>query len=81
MDDNTLTLMLFGSLLLGGIGVTAFIWGLKSGQFDDEKKMTHGLLFDGEEEYIEAINREERLKTAAETDKKATEQNTNEEKQ
>jgi thioredoxin reductase (NADPH) len=81
MDDTTLMFMLFGSLLLGGIGVTAFIWGLKSGQFDDEKKMTHGLLFDGEEEYIEAINREQRLKIAAEADKQATDQITKEGKQ
>jgi thioredoxin reductase (NADPH) len=80
MDDNTLIFMLFGSLLLGGIGVTAFIWGLKSGQFDDEKKMTHGLLFDGEEEYQEAINREQRLKIAAEADKQATDQTTQKEK-
>jgi thioredoxin reductase (NADPH) len=50
MDDNILSLMLFGSLILGSLGVIGFVWGLKSGQFDDEKKFTHGLLFDDEEE-------------------------------
>ncbi len=64
MDDNTLTLMLFGSLLLGGMGVTAFIWGLRSGQFDDEKKFMEGLLYDGEEELREAVDRENRIKEA-----------------
>lgn len=59
MDDNTLELMLFGSLLLGTLGVIAFIWGLRSGQFDDEKKFTHGALFDGEDELRDAIEREQ----------------------
>lgn len=61
MDDNTLILMLFVSLLLGAAGVSAFIWGLRSGQFDDEKKMMHGLLYDGEEELREAVNNEKRV--------------------
>lgn len=54
MDDNILSLMLFGSLTLGSLGVIGFIWGLKSGQFDDEKKFTHGLLFDDVEELRDA---------------------------
>lgn len=62
MDDNILSLMLFGSLILGGFGVLGFIWGLKTGQFDDEKKFTHGLLFDDEEELRAAARKESRQK-------------------
>jgi cbb3-type cytochrome oxidase maturation protein len=58
MDDNILSLMLFGSLILGSLGVIGFVWGLRSGQFDDEKKFTHGLLFDDEEELRDAAKKE-----------------------
>jgi cbb3-type cytochrome oxidase maturation protein len=47
---GTLTLMLSVSLFLGLAGLAAFIWAFKSGQFEDEEKFTHGLLFDGEDE-------------------------------
>lgn len=66
MDDNILSLMLFGSLILGGLGVVGFVWGLKSGQFDDEKKFTHGLLFDDEEELREAARKDEKKKASHE---------------
>ena len=58
MDDNILSLMLFGSLILGSLGVIGFVWGLKSGQIDEEKKFTHGLLFDDEEELRDAAKKE-----------------------
>ena len=58
MDDNILSLMLFGSLILGSLGVIGFVWGLRSGQFDDEKKFTHGLLFDDEEELRDAAKKD-----------------------
>lgn len=66
MDDNILSLMLFGSLILGSLGVIGFVWGLKSGQFDDEKKFTHGLLFDDEEELRDAAKKESEKKANAE---------------
>ncbi|MDD3465782.1 MAG: cbb3-type cytochrome oxidase assembly protein CcoS [Campylobacterales bacterium] len=58
MDDNILSLMLFGSLVLGSLGVIGFVWGLRSGQFDDEKKFTHGLLFDDVEELRDAAKKD-----------------------
>lgn len=67
MDDNILSLMLFGSLILGSLGVIGFVWGLRSGQFDDEKKFTHGLLFDDEEELREAAKKEEKMKSKPES--------------
>ncbi|MDR2034619.1 MAG: cbb3-type cytochrome oxidase assembly protein CcoS [Helicobacteraceae bacterium] len=67
MEDTTIALImtLFISILLGLIGLVAFLWGLKSGQFDDEKRFTHGALFDSEEELNAARDQEEKLKNAA----------------
>ena len=42
--------MLATSLIIGLLGLIAFLWGLKNGQFDDEKKMMQGVLFDNEED-------------------------------
>jgi cbb3-type cytochrome oxidase maturation protein len=60
MSSTTITMMLIVSLLLGFLGVVAFIWGLKNNQFDDEKKFTSGLLNDSEEDLNEAIKLEKR---------------------
>ncbi len=60
MSNEVIILMLGVSIFLGFFGVMAFVWGVKNGQFDDEKKFTKGLLFDGEEELNEAINTEKK---------------------
>lgn len=70
MDDNILSLMLFGSLILGSLGVIGFVWGLRSGQFDDEKKFTHGLLFDDEEELRDAAKKDSTKKEAKDENSK-----------
>jgi len=62
MDTNTLVLMISVSLFLGALGLVAFIWGLKTGQFDDQEKMMKGVLFDGEEELNDAANKERKKK-------------------
>lgn len=62
MSSDIIILMLGVSIFLGFFGVMAFSWGVKSGQFDDEKKFTKGLLFDGEEELNEAIEMEKKEK-------------------
>ena len=49
-----IAIMLGVSLLIGLLGLVAFIWGLRSGQFDDEKKFTQGLLMDGVDELNDA---------------------------
>lgn len=49
-----IAIMLSVSILIGLLGLIAFIWGLRSGQFDDEKKFTQGLLMDGVDELNEA---------------------------
>ncbi|MCP4330138.1 MAG: cbb3-type cytochrome oxidase assembly protein CcoS [Alphaproteobacteria bacterium] len=38
------------ALLLGGIGLAAFLWALRSGQFDDLDGAAHRILFDDEDE-------------------------------
>ena len=37
------------ALLLGGVGLAAFLWALKSGQFDDLDGSAQRILFDEEE--------------------------------
>lgn len=37
------------ALLLGGIGLVAFLWALKSGQFDDLDGAAHRILFDDDD--------------------------------
>ncbi|MGI9465108.1 MAG: cbb3-type cytochrome oxidase assembly protein CcoS [Aestuariivirgaceae bacterium] len=36
------------ALLLGGLGLAAFLWALKSGQFDDLDGAAHRILIDDE---------------------------------
>lgn len=63
MNTGMIAIMLCVSLLLGLIGLIAFIWGLRSGQFDDEKHFTQGLLMDGVDELNEASKRESKKRS------------------
>jgi len=38
------------ALFLGGLGLAAFLWALKSGQFDDLDGAAHRILFDDDED-------------------------------
>ncbi|MBX9633832.1 MAG: cbb3-type cytochrome oxidase assembly protein CcoS [Magnetospirillum sp.] len=38
------------ALLLGGIGLAAFLWALKSGQFDDLDGAAHRILFEDDDD-------------------------------
>ncbi len=38
------------ALILGSIGLAAFIWALKSGQYDDLDGAAHRILFDDKED-------------------------------
>jgi cbb3-type cytochrome oxidase maturation protein len=60
--SDTLTMILIASLLLSILGVIAFLWALKTGQFDDEDKTAHTVFFDGEDELNAAREREQKLK-------------------
>ena len=40
------------ALFLGGLGLVAFLWALKSGQFDDLDGAAHRILFDHDDDKI-----------------------------
>ncbi len=58
MDSWVIAMMLGASLILGGVALIAFLWGIKNGQFDDEKKMMNQVLYDDEGELNDAANQE-----------------------
>ncbi|MDH4945447.1 cbb3-type cytochrome oxidase assembly protein CcoS [Sulfurimonas sp. C5] len=58
MDNWVVAMMLGASLILGGLALLAFLWGLKNGQFDDEEKFLNAVKFDNEEDLNDAINQE-----------------------
>ncbi|WQT14457.1 cbb3-type cytochrome oxidase assembly protein CcoS [Helicobacter pylori] len=62
MNTEILTIMLVVSVLMGLVGLIAFLWGVKSGQFDDEKRMLESVLYDGASDLNEAILQEKRQK-------------------
>jgi len=58
MDSWIITMMLGASIFLGAIALSAFLWALKNGQFDDEEKFLNGAKFDGEDSLNDAVNQE-----------------------
>lgn len=70
MSDSIIALMLGVSTMLGAFGLIALLWGLKSGQFDDQAKFLDGARFDGEEELRDAVKMEQKKKEAIEKKKK-----------
>ena len=58
MDSWVIAMMLGVSIFLGAIALSAFLWALKNGQFDDEEKFLNGAKFDGEDELNDAVNQE-----------------------
>ncbi|MGL2909501.1 cbb3-type cytochrome oxidase assembly protein CcoS [Helicobacter pylori] len=60
MNTEILTIMLVISVLMGLVGLIAFLWGVKSGQFDDEKRMLESVLYDSTSDLNEAILQEKR---------------------
>ena len=67
MDNWVIAMMLGASIFLGAIALTAFLWAVKNGQFDDEEKFLNGAKFDGEDELNDAVSLErkkEKLKNS-----------------
>ncbi len=58
MDSWVIMMMLGGSIFLGGLALIAFLWGIKSGQFDDKEKMMNHPLYDDEDELNRAAEQE-----------------------
>ena len=71
MDDNVVSAMLLVSLGLGTLGLLAFLWGLKSGQFDDKNKFLDGALYDGEDD----MNTAKKMQDKKEKNLKESERN------
>ncbi|AOF88418.1 cbb3-type cytochrome oxidase assembly protein CcoS [Sinorhizobium sp. RAC02] len=46
---NTLIFLIPIALFLGGLGLVAFLWSLKSGQYDDVEGAAWRILDDGED--------------------------------
>ncbi|QKJ22091.1 cbb3-type cytochrome oxidase assembly protein CcoS [Poseidonibacter lekithochrous] len=67
MISDTLFMMLVVGLIISFALLLLFVWGAKSGQFDDSNKMVDGLLFDSVEDLNDAINKENKLKNAKES--------------
>ena len=58
MDSWVIAMMLGASLFLGAIALSALLWGIKNGQFDDEKKMMNQVLYDDESELNDAAEQQ-----------------------
>jgi cbb3-type cytochrome oxidase maturation protein len=64
MSDNIIILMLGISTALGAFGLFALIWGIKTGQFDDQEKFLGSAKFDTEDDYKDAVMMEQKKKEA-----------------
>jgi len=60
MDNWVIVMMLSGSLFLGAIALAAFMWAVKSGQFDDEEKFLNATKFDNQEDLSDAVEKEKK---------------------
>ncbi|MDY0194452.1 MAG: cbb3-type cytochrome oxidase assembly protein CcoS [Sulfurovaceae bacterium] len=73
MSSNIMILMLSVSTFLGALGLVALLWGLKTGQFDDQSKFIDGARYDNEEELRDAVMMEKKKK--AQKEKREKEKN------
>lgn len=64
MIEDTLYMMLIVGLIVAFAILGMFIWGAKTGQFDDSHKMMDGLLFDSTEDLNDAITKDNKKKEA-----------------
>ena len=52
--------MLSISTFLGALGLIALLWGVKTGQFDDQSKFIDAARYDNEEDLRDAVMMEEK---------------------
>ena len=57
-------MMVSVSIFLGTIALLALLWGLRTGQFDDQSKFINGAQYDGEEELQDAVMMETKKEEA-----------------
>jgi cbb3-type cytochrome oxidase maturation protein len=70
MSSWIVAMMLGASLLLGGFGLWALLWGIRTGQFDDKNKFLDGALLDSEEALQDAVMMENKKKKILEKKRK-----------
>ena len=76
MSESIVILMISVSTFLGALGLIALLWGVKTGQFDDQSKFIDAARYDGEEELRDAAMMESKKK-AREKKKKDEEKEKN----
>ncbi len=64
MSSSIIAMMIGVSTFLGVLGLMALLWGVKTGQFDDEKKFLDATQFDDEEALRDAAIMDEKRKAA-----------------
>jgi len=62
MSESIVILMIGVSTFLGALGLIALLWGVKSGQFDDQSKFIDGARYDNEEDMRDAKMMEDKRK-------------------
>ncbi len=62
MSTKIIAMMMGVSIFLGLIGLGAFLWGIKTGQFDDEEKFLNAVKFDGEDDLNDMVEQEQKRK-------------------
>lgn len=55
MNSGIVAIMIAVSIFIGLMGLIGFLWGLRSGQFDDIDKMRQGILFDSPNDLKQAM--------------------------
>ncbi len=73
MIEDTLFMMLIVGLIVAFAILGMFVWGAKTGQFDDSNKMMDGLLFDSQDDLNDAVNRENKKELQKEEKKSKSE--------
>ncbi len=71
MSGGLVMVMVSVSIVLGAIALLALLWGLKTGQFDDQSKFINAVHFDDEDASRDAVRMEEKKKEAQARRKKS----------
>jgi len=70
LSENIVILMIGVSTFLGALGLLALLWGVRTGQFDDQSKFIDGARYDNEEDMRDAKMMEEKRRKRDEERKK-----------
>jgi len=60
MSSGIIAVMIGVSTFLGALGLISLLWGVKTGQFDDENKFLNATKFDDEEALRDAAAMQEK---------------------